>query len=142
MGSNFSRWAYLSLNSAVPIINTDTNLILEDLTASITASTIVYDKMRIHLLSGYDFGNLEGFILDVQWKEWSQYSSSSVTMHPASYVYLKSELEKINFSTSPLFLGDRLYDRYIDVLIPSLGEANFDFWNSPATSAPGTLAYE
>ena len=142
LGSNFSRWAYLSLNSAVPIINTDTNLILEDLTASITASTIVYDKMRIHLLSGYDFGNLEGFILDVQWKEWSQYSSSNVTMHPASYVYLKSELEKINFNTSPLFLGDRLYDRYIDVLIPSLGEANFDFWNSPATSAPGTLAYE
>lgn len=139
--SSSTRWAYMDLTIAEPILQSDPNFTLSDVSAAITANSISYDTVKLHLLSGYNFETLEGLILQINWKEWFSGAMSTTTMKAGSYTYLRSDLSKINFSTTPLFLGDRLYDRYLEFKVPSLSAANFDFWNSPGTSKNVTLAY-
>lgn len=137
MGRESTKWAYMDIDPVAPVINIDNNFSLNDLTSNLV-TTIKYDKVKLHLLSGYDFPGLDGIILQIRWNEWNENGTGGRNFNAASQVYVKGE-ERINFNTNPLFVGDRLYDKYIEFLIPSLSEVNFDFWNSP--SAPNTFGF-
>ena len=139
MGAISNRWAYFDINTAVPIYQTNSNFDIVTETANLITNAGQYDTARLHILSGFDFPGLDGLILQIQWKQWQLNSSTNNTLFDvANQVYLKGQ-QQINFSINPLFLGDRLYDRYIDVKIPALYDVNQDFWNSPA--APNTIGW-
>ena len=138
LGTDATRWAYLDMDSPVPTIQVDPNLDLVDVTNSLTPN-IKYDRVRLHFLSGYDFAGIDGVILDLGWTEWNIEGNGGKNFTPAAQVYLKGD-ERIQFSTIPLFVGDRLYDRYIEFALPSLAEVNFDYWNSPLAS--NTFGYQ
>ena len=138
MGADGTRWAYLDVDSPVPVIQIDPNLDLVDVT-NLIVPNIKYDRVKLHFLSGYDFAGIDGVILDIGWNQWQIEGTGGKNFTPASQVYLKGD-ERIQFATLPLFVGDRLYDRYIEFALPSLADANFDFWNSP--TAPNTFGYQ
>ena len=138
MGADGTRWAYLDVDSPVPVIQIDPNLDLVDVT-NLIVPNIKYDRVKLHFLSGYDFAGIDGVILDIGWNQWQIEGTGGKNFTPASQVYLKGD-ERIQFATLPLFVGDRLYDRYIEFALPSLADANFDFWNSPI--APNTFGYQ
>lgn len=138
MSVDGSRWAYHSISSPVPIIQFDRNFTLVDETSNLLTNQY-YDTVRIHLVAGYDFAGLDGFIAEIQWQEWSEQGSNGRRFTAASHVYLNGN-PNIEYNTDPLFLGDRLYDRYVEIKIPALEAANTDFWNSPL--APNTIGYQ
>jgi hypothetical protein len=138
MGIDSTTWAYQSMQSPVPIIQVDNNFKLTDVT-SLLLSNQKYDTVKVHLAAGYDFSGLDGFITEIQWEEWTPEGTGGTRFTAAAQVYLKSETT-INYSTTPLFLGDRFFDRYIEFKVPSLAEVNADFWNSPTAS--NTFGYQ
>lgn len=138
-GELSNRWAYFDIDTAVPIFQTNSNYDVVNQTANLISIAGKYDTARLHILSGFDFPGLDGIILQIRWKEWVLNESSKSRFFDAcNQVYLKGQ-PQIQFNANPLFLGDRLYDRYIDVKIPSLFEVNQDFWNS--TTANNTIGY-
>lgn len=139
MGAVINRWSYFDIDTPVPIYNIDSNFVLENETANLANPGGRYDTVRLHIVSGFDFPGLDGIILQVRWKEWQLNNSQAPVFFDAcNQVFLKGQ-DQIQFNATPLFLGDRLYDRYLDVKIPSLYEANEDFWNSP--TAANTIGY-
>lgn len=134
-----NRWAYFDIDVSVPIYLTNSNFSIVDVSSTLSSLAGQYDTARLHILSGFDFPGLDGIILQLQWKQWQLNSSNgNKTMDICNQVYLKGQ-PQIQFNSTPLFLGDRLYDRYIDVKVPALFDANQDFWNSPTAS--NTIGY-
>lgn len=76
---------------------------------------ITYDKVKFHIVSGYNFTRVAGFI--------SQFSfirrDGTNLINVANQVVLGSDASFI-FNPRPFSLGDRLYDKYVEFLIPSL----------------------
>lgn len=138
LGQESSKWGYLDMDTVAPLIQIDANLQLVDVTANLLPN-IKYDRVKLHFLSGYDFPGIDGVILQMGWDEWEISGTGGRNFSPASQVYIKGD-SRIDFSTIPLFVGDRFYDRYIEFAIPSLADANFDFWNSPTAS--NSLGYQ
>jgi hypothetical protein len=138
LGTNSTTWAYHDIDSAVPAIQTDNNFALSDVTSKLVAN-LKYDTVKVHLAAGYDFSGLDGFITELQWEEWTAQGTGGRKFTAAAQVYLKSETN-INYNTTPLFLGDRFFDRYVEFKVPSLAAVNFDFWNSPTAS--NTIGYQ
>lgn len=127
-----NKWGYLDVDSVSPIISIDPNITVTDISASLVPN-IKYDKVKLHILSGYDFQGIDGIILAFNWEQWTSSGTGGTRFTPAAQVYLKGD-PQVKFSTIPLFVGDRLYDKYIEIAVPSLAEVNFDFWNSPLAS--------
>ena len=138
LGRESTKWGYLDMDVVSPLIQIDPNLKLADLSSAILPN-VKYDRVKLHFVSGYDFPGLDGVILQIGWNEWNINGVGGRNFVAASQVYVKGE-ERIEFNTIPLFVGDRLYDRYIEFSVPSLAEVNFDFWNSP--TATNTIGYQ
>lgn len=76
---------------------------------------VVYDKVKIHIISGYNFENTAGFLLRGAYVDRSTESQIFVMNH----AFLKED-SHIKYNPRPMMLGDRTYDKYIEVKIPSL----------------------
>jgi len=133
-----NKWGYLDVDSVSPIISIDPNITVSDITTSLVPN-LKYDKVKLHFLSGYDFQGIDGVILALKWNQWTPSGAAGTPFTAAAQTYLKGD-PQVKLSLVPFFLGDRLYDRYIEFKIPSLAEVNFDFWNSPV--APNTFGYQ
>lgn len=76
---------------------------------------ITYDTIRIHLMSGFDFNDFEGYVMEIQA---TMIGLAKVNL--SSLTYLKGD----NFETlnpKPFMVADRLYSSYIELKIPALG---------------------
>ena len=138
LGTTSSRWGYLDIDNVAPIIQIDPKISVTDIT-NLLLPNVKYDKIRLHLLSGFDLPGLDGLILQVLWDQWDINGSGGTPFSAANQAYIKGD-ETLQYNTKPLFMGDRLFDRYLEFKFPSLAEANFDYWNNPA--APGTIGYQ
>jgi hypothetical protein len=129
------KWAFLDKDVPVPYIATDSNLVYTDMSGIFTSTYVQYDRVRLHLLSGYRLEDIQGLIAQVYVKE-AQTSKNAIL---ANNVYLNSD-ERDILNPKPLLLGDRMYDRYIEFLVPSLKEANRDFYSNPVN--PISIGYQ
>lgn len=129
--SNF--WAYHDIDAVFPTITSDPNFIVTDTSPSLIGS-VRYDVVKLHLLSGYNFEGVDGFVSQIIFKEYDGRDFVA-----SNFTFLKGETF-INFNSTPLFLGDRLYDRFIEYKVPSLYEINEDFWPNPLS--PNTFGYQ
>jgi hypothetical protein len=91
--------------------------------STVTAANVPYDTVIFHLLAGYNFEGLDGVILDVKA---SERSGKKLTM--MEVVFLKDG-DWFEYNPKPIFLGDRLYDKYLVVKIPSV-KLNNDIYYS------------
>jgi hypothetical protein len=138
MGLDSDMWAYQDIDSPTPTIQLDANFKLVDETSFLLTNQ-EYDTVKVYLAAGYDFPGLDGFIVEIQWEEWSSQGNGGRRFTAAAQTYLKGG-ESVNYATNPLFLGDRYYDRYVEFKVPALSFVNEDFWNSP--SASNTIGYQ
>lgn len=132
MSSLRKRWGYTDIDAIVPLIGSDPNLSLDD--AGLTSSTIKYDSIKIHIVSGYNLEGLDGIIASIQFKD-----RKDKYVDIANHVFRINESE-FNFNSSPIFLGDRLYDRFIEFKIPALAWINKEFLANPGNT--GGFAYK
>jgi hypothetical protein len=131
----------LTLNS-VPTNSTRTTWYFDDTTASstypaywdsstlITTPTYQMDNIKMHIVSGYNFDDIGGFLLQIRTD-----SSSGKLIDLANFTYAK-QLDIINngvikFATNTLNLGNRFYDKYVEFKVPSVQQLGI---NSPVTN--------
>ena len=81
------KWAFLNTDVPVPYINIDSKIDYEDLSSLLPTVNVLYDRVRVHILSGYRLDDLQGLIVQVYARE-AQTSLFSVL---ANNVYLNSD---------------------------------------------------
>ena len=90
---------------------------------NVTASNTPYDEFRFHIVSGYNFEDKDGVIAQVKIQE-----RSGKIMQLANVVFLK-DADFFEFNPRPIWLGDRLYDRYFTCKVPAVKLINDIFYS-------------
>ena len=127
-------WAHLDQDRAVPYNVLDSNNLSQELLSDLTSTQwpVEYETIRLHILSGYNLEDLDGLLLSIEYPE---ISGKNCTI--AQIAYLRND-EYIKFNARPIVIAGRSYDRYIEVLVPSLFYLNEEFYANPTS---GSLAY-
>jgi hypothetical protein len=100
----------------------DTNIIETPVSNSLT-STLVMDTMRFHFASGFNFTEVENIVLGAKQKlnNLKQVQLANVLVDSLTAQSL------LTFNNKPLFLANTIYDKYIDIKIPSCAYLNQNF---------------
>ena len=77
----------------------------------------VYDTIKIHVVSGYNFDDIAGFLLQVKAKD---VSGNLVNLSNFTWVNQVLGDDVLKFSTNNLFLAGKYFDKYIEFKIPSV----------------------
>jgi hypothetical protein len=93
----------------------------------VTGYNVVMDKVRFHFVSGFDFDNFKALILSITNEE----NNGTVNIFANILLAPETISQLIIFNSKPLFLSNALYDRYIDILVPSIKNINEDFQIAP-----------
>jgi hypothetical protein len=90
---------------------------------SINGYNIVYDNVRFHFITGFDFEGFEALILSIRniQNDGDNFLFANILLAPETIA------ELITFNSKPLFLSDSLYDRYIDIKVPSIKNVNNEY---------------
>jgi LysM repeat protein len=121
IGSN--TYAYLDSEKLPNYLTYDST----NLTAtSITGYNVVMEKARFHFVAGFDFDQFVALILSVSHTENNGKKSlfANILLSPETIA------ELIIFNPKPLFISNAMYDRYIDILVPSIKNINEDYRTS------------
>lgn len=108
-------WVHLDIDRPLKYFEQqNNNLIFEDLWNDIIQELyITYNTLKIHILSGYTFDDIAGLIARISYVD-NNYNQIFVS----NVAYLKEET--INYHSHPLQIGDKVYDRYVSILFPTL----------------------
>lgn len=91
---------------------------------SISSTSLVFDTLRFHFASGFNFEDVGSVIVGAKHK-----LNDLSTLIMANVLLDSITAESILvFNTRPLYLGDAVYDKFIDIKIPSIKymDDNFD----------------
>lgn len=118
-----NTYAYLDSEKVPNYLNYDTNITQ----TLLSGYNVVMDQVRFHFVAGFDFDNFEALMLSVKHLE------NDGKSHLFANILLAPETsaEMISFNPKPLFLGNALYDRYIDILVPSIKNINEEYKTAP-----------
>lgn len=111
-----SQYAHLDIDRITNYLDTDDELTDRADTPIVFTPNldVPYDTVRFHILAGYNFEDLDGVIFQISAKE---VNGKYLTL--SQIALLKSD-DFITLNPRPIFLGDRLYDRYVETKIPTL----------------------
>lgn len=134
--------AYLEPNKVVVLDNDaayfypgfDPDVQVSGVTISPSAKNVVYDTVRIHIISGYNFESLQGFIASVYLR-----LSDDTQLKLFNTNLLKSEFGRLKFNPNPLKLSELIYDKYLELKVPS---QRYMLEEQLSTAAPNTLIYQ
>lgn len=83
---------------------------------------VYYDTIRYHIVSGYNFDDLDGIILQVQFPE---KSGKKVTI--SQILLERGDIDSPTLNSSPIYLNGAIYDRYVEIKIPSYANITFEY---------------
>lgn len=117
----------LKMNS-VPINSSRTNWYINsddeasyyeyfDSSTAISQNNYTHDKIKVHIVSGYNFDDISGFLLQIRAKD---ASNNMVDLSNFTWINQVSGNDVLKFSSNALYLGNRFYDKYIEFLVPSI----------------------
>lgn len=121
------KYALLDNDSAFFYPNSDPEVTVSDITIT-PILNITYDKVRMHILSGYNFEDLEGFIVSL----YARMNNDKIVRF-CNLSHLKSDTSRLFFNPKPLKLAELIYDKYVEFLIPSQ-----DFILTQQEASPGS----
>ena len=89
----------------------------------ISGYNVVMDKVRFHFVSGFELDNFKALILSVKHTE----NDGKNNLFASILLAPETSAQLISYNPKPLFLSNALYDRYIDILVPSIKNINEDY---------------
>jgi len=107
------KYALLDNDAAFFYPNADPEVSVSDITIT-PALDITYDRVRVHILSGYNFEDLEGFIISL----YARMNNDKVVRF-CNLSHLISDTSRLFFNPKPLKLAEFIYDKYVEFDIPS-----------------------
>ena len=95
--------------------------------STLSGYNVVMDKVRFHFVAGFEFDNFKALILSINNTEnnGTKCTFANILLAPETIAQL------IIFNPKPLFLSNAVYDRYVDIYIPSIKNINSDFETAP-----------
>jgi len=134
MNATQTRWALTNVSgSGKNPFTTPSDLVLDDYSSHIV--TVYYDTVKLHILSGYNFEGIDGFALEVFFQENSQKKFKAAT-----FCYSRDlTTQTFTLNPNPVFLGEKMYDKYLEFDVPSLSKIQEEYWADP--SYVGSFAY-
>lgn len=95
-----------------------------DSSAAITGTlSYPFDTIKVHIVSGYNFDDVTGFLLQIR-----ALDTSSNFVDLSNFTWAKQILgnDVLKFSPNTLLLGNRFYDKYVEFKVPSIQELGGD----------------
>ena len=90
-----------------------------EVSTAISTTSYQVDTIKVHIVSGYNFEDVGGFLLQVRAE-----TSTGYLADLADFTYAKQTEtfggNVVKFSANTLFLGNRYYDKYIEFKVPSI----------------------
>ena len=125
IGNN--SYAYLDSEKLPNYLVYDPNLT----STTLSGYNVVMDNVRFHFISGFDFDNFKALLLSIVNTESNGINNifANILLAPETISQL------IIFNPKPLFLSNAIYDRYIDILVPSIKNINNDFLTAPVPAS-------
>jgi hypothetical protein len=134
LGAN--QWVRTEQDVPIPYLNTDQRFEVTSLSQEIPTQqwNVTYDRIRVHILSGYTFTSSSGFVLDVSYPEANKVKNSHVGMQ----TYVNGD-DYIVFNTRPMVINGVNYDKYVEFLVPSLSDMITEY--NAASDKQDAIAY-
>ena len=133
-----NRFVTLDKDFLVPYLDTDPKLTPVSNLPVVFPSNIgvYYDSVKFHIVSGYNFDNLDGVILQAKYQERTGKKATVMQV-----LLQKSDVGLPVLNPNPIYLGGALYDKYVEVKIPAYANMvyEFDILNGNSTQS-STLA--
>lgn len=108
-----SGMASLDNDNAYFYPDQDPNITVTDITPS-PSLNVEYDTVRLHLLSGYNFDDIAGLVFSVNAR-----MTDSKLLKFCDVVILPGHYQLLKYASRPLRISQWVYDRYIEIKIPS-----------------------
>jgi hypothetical protein len=97
----------------------------------INGFAVPMDQVRFHFVAGFDFEDFKGLILSVKHTE----NDGKNNLFANILLAPETAAELIIYNSKPLFLSNAVYDRYVDILVPSIKNINEEYKIAPVQSA-------
>lgn len=98
---------------------------------------VYYDTVRFHIVSGYNFDNIDGIILQCKFRERNGKKKATVLQ----IIIERGDVTTPILNPNPIYLGGALYDHYIEVKIPAYSNMVYEFETLAGSAAQeNTLA--
>ena len=118
-----NRYVYLDSEKVPNYIDYDDKIT----ETSISGYNVTLDKVRFHFISGFDFEDFRALVLSVK-----NIENDQKTNVFANILFNKDTQSTIlTFNPKPLYIANAMYDRYIDVYVPSIKNINEELNTSP-----------
>lgn len=122
-----SKYAYLDSEKVPNYIDYDDKIT----ETTISGFNVTLDKVRFHFVAGFSFDDFRSLVLSVR-----NIENDSKTNIFANILFNQdTQSTLLTFNPRPLYIANSMYDRYIDVYVPSIKNINEEFNTSPT---PGT----
>lgn len=89
----------------------------------INGYNVLMDQVRFHFVAGFDFDTFKALVLTVKHTE----RDGKTNIFANLLLAPETSAQMISYNPKPLFLGNALYDRYIDILVPSIKNINDEY---------------
>ena len=119
-----NRFVTLDKDYLVPYLDTDPKLTSVSNLPVVFPSNIgvYYDSIKFHIISGYNFDNLDGVILQAKYQERTGKKATVMQI-----LLQKSNVALPVLNPNPIYLGGALYDKYVEVKIPAYANMVYEF---------------
>jgi hypothetical protein len=130
--STTSKYGYLKLDQITALNDYDPAL-TDSVNLPVSFSTVqnvAYDVIRLHLVQGFNYENMEGFLFRMGFK-----NQSDVTIYHTNLAYRKADsYGQIN--PEPFILGGKYYASFIEIKVPALYNLIEEFRNASYSGSP------
>lgn len=119
-----NRFVTLDTDYLVPYLNFDPKLTpIVDLPVVFPSNIgVYYDTIRFHIVSGYNFDNIDGVIFQIKFQERTGKKATVLQL-----LVTKSDTALAYLNPNPIYLGGALYDHYVQVKIPSYANMVYEY---------------
>ena len=113
-----------------PIYTEFDPLLTQTAVPQVASTNLVMDTVRVHFASGFNFTEVENVIFGVKQtlNDLSQLQLANILLDSVT------AQEIFTYNTQPLFLANTIYDKYVELKIPSIPKLNADFAQFGAAS--------
>lgn len=126
------RYVYLDSEKIPDYIDYDDNITA----TTISGYNVTLDKIRFHFIAGFDFNDFRSIVLSVKNKE----NDSKINVFASILFNQDTSGTLLTFNPKPLYVTNSMYDRYIDVYVPSIKNINEEFNISPTPATTFSAA--
>jgi hypothetical protein len=128
------KFVYLDPDNSPTYLEYNADLI----TTTIPSTYVIADRVRFHIASGFSFENFSSMVITIR-----QDMNGGNTLSLANVLVSPNTLTSVlKFNTRPLIIGNTPYDRYIDIIIPSVKNIDEEYYAANSIAKVDTFEYK